>query len=41
MGFLFYANFVRFVIEGGFRQILVERARTFMKNAVVADWNQP
>jgi hypothetical protein len=41
MGFLFYANFVRLVIEGGYRHILVERARTFMKNTGVADWNQP
>jgi hypothetical protein len=37
MGFLFYANFVRFVIEGGYRHILVERARSFIKNAGVAD----
>ncbi len=41
MGFLFYANFVRFVLEGGYRHILVERARAFIKNASSAEWGQP
>jgi hypothetical protein len=33
MGFLFYANFVRIVLEGGFTHILVERAREWVKAA--------
>jgi hypothetical protein len=33
MGFLFYANFVRFVLEGGYGHVLAERARVWMKAA--------
>jgi hypothetical protein len=33
MGFLFYANFVRFVLEGGYTHALVERAREWVKAA--------
>ena len=33
MGFLFYASFVRFVLEGGYAQVLMERARVWMKAA--------
>jgi hypothetical protein len=33
MGFLFYANFVRFVLEGGYTYVLMERARVWMKAA--------
>jgi hypothetical protein len=33
MGLLFYANFVRIVLEGGFTHILMERAREWMKVA--------
>jgi hypothetical protein len=33
MGFLFYANFVRFVLEGAYTHILMERARVWMKAA--------
>jgi hypothetical protein len=33
MGFLFYANFVRFVLEGGYTHVLMERARGWMKAA--------
>ncbi len=33
MGFLFYANFVRFVLEGGYTHVLMERARVWMKAA--------
>jgi hypothetical protein len=33
MGFLFYANFVRLVLEGGYSLVLLERARAFMKTA--------
>ncbi|MFZ0519661.1 MAG: hypothetical protein WAN14_19975 [Candidatus Acidiferrales bacterium] len=33
MGFLFYANFVRIVLEGGFTHILMERARVWVKSA--------
>jgi hypothetical protein len=33
MGFLFYANFVRFVLEGGYGQMLAERARVWMEAA--------
>ena len=43
MGFLFYANFVRFVVEGGYRHVLAERARAWMRAAgMVAanDWKQ-
>jgi hypothetical protein len=43
MGFLFYANFVRFVVEGGYRQVLAERAWAWMRaaGAVAAnDWKQ-
>ena len=40
MGFLFYANFVRLVVEGGYRQVL---AWAWMRaaGAVAAnDWKQ-
>jgi hypothetical protein len=33
MGFLFYASFVRFVLEGGYGHVLAERARVWMKAA--------
>jgi hypothetical protein len=33
MGFLFYANFVRFVLGGGYGHVLAERARVWMKAA--------
>ena len=33
MGFLFYANFVRFVLEGRYGHVLAERARVWMKAA--------
>jgi hypothetical protein len=33
MGFLFYANFVRIVLEGGYTYALMERARAWMKAA--------
>ena len=33
MGFLFYANFVKFVLEGGYGHVLAERARVWMKAA--------
>jgi hypothetical protein len=33
MGFLFYANFVRFVLEGRYTHVLMERARVWMKAA--------
>ncbi len=33
MGFLFYANYVRLILEGGFSLILLERARSIMKTA--------
>jgi hypothetical protein len=35
MGFLFYANFVRFVLRGGFAIVLVEQARAIMRAAGV------
>jgi hypothetical protein len=35
MGFLFYANFVRFVLRGGFVIVLVEHARAFVRAARV------
>jgi hypothetical protein len=35
MGFLFYASFVRFVLEGGYTFVLMERARAWMKAAVM------
>lgn len=38
MGFLFYANLVRFVLEGGYRHILFERAITIIKNSGVTEW---
>lgn len=36
MGFLFYASFVRFVLEGGYTHVLMERARVWMKAAGMA-----
>jgi hypothetical protein len=33
MGFLFYASFVRLVLEGGYGLVLAERARVWMKAA--------
>jgi len=33
MGFLFYANFVRFVLRGGFAIVLVEQARALIRAA--------
>jgi hypothetical protein len=36
MGILFYANFVRFVLRGGFAVVLVEQARSLMRAAGVA-----
>ena len=33
MGILFYANFVRFVLGGGYGHVLAERARVWMKAA--------
>jgi hypothetical protein len=33
MGFLFYANFVRLVLKGGYGHLLAERARVWMKAA--------
>ncbi|MGA7839971.1 MAG: hypothetical protein WBS17_04840 [Candidatus Acidiferrales bacterium] len=33
MGFLFYANLVRIVLEGGYGLVLAERARVWMKAA--------
>jgi hypothetical protein len=36
MGFLFYANFVRFVLRGSFAIVLVEQARALMRAAGVA-----
>jgi hypothetical protein len=35
MGFLFYANFVRFVLRGEFAIVLVEHARAFVRAARV------
>lgn len=35
MGFLFYANFMRIVLRGGFAILLAERARAFMRAAGV------
>jgi hypothetical protein len=37
MGFVFYANYVRLILEGGFSLILLQRARTLMKTAVVRE----
>jgi hypothetical protein len=36
MGFLFYANFVRFVLRGAFAIVLVEQARALMRAAGVS-----
>ena len=36
MGFLFYASFVRFVLEGAYTHVLMERARVWMKAAGMA-----
>jgi hypothetical protein len=35
MGFLFYANFVRFVLRGGLAIVLVEQARALIRAAGV------
>jgi hypothetical protein len=35
MGFLFYANFVRFVLRGGLAIVLVEQARALIRAARV------
>jgi hypothetical protein len=41
MGFVFYARFVRLILEGGYSMFLLERARALMmKTAVVRDWNE-
>jgi hypothetical protein len=37
MGFVFYANIVRLVLEGGYSLVLLERARAFMKTSAVWD----
>jgi hypothetical protein len=37
MGFVFYANYVRWILEGGFNLVLLQRARTLMKTAVVRE----
>jgi len=37
MGVVFYANYVRLILEGGFSLILLQRARTLMKTAVVRE----
>jgi|HubBroStandDraft_2_1064218.scaffolds.fasta_scaffold212206_2 hypothetical protein len=31
MGFIFYANYVRLILEGGFSLMLLQRARTLMQ----------
>jgi len=31
MGFIFYANYVRLILEGGFSLIVLQRARTLMQ----------
>jgi hypothetical protein len=43
MGFLFYASFVRFVLEGAYTHVLMERARVWIKAAgmVPPRWNEP
>jgi hypothetical protein len=33
MGILFYANYMRLILEGGFSLVLLERARSIMKAA--------
>ena len=37
MGFIFYANYVRLILEGGFSLMLLQRARTIMKAAAVRE----
>jgi hypothetical protein len=39
MGFIFYANYVRLILEGGFSLVLLQRARTLMnaKTALVRE----
>jgi hypothetical protein len=37
MGFVFYANYVRLILEGGLSLVLLQRARTLMKTAVVRE----
>ncbi len=31
MGFIFYANYLRLILEGGFSLMLLQRARTMMQ----------
>lgn len=35
MGFVFYANFVRFVVRGGLAIVLLEQARALLRAAGV------
>jgi hypothetical protein len=36
MGFIFYANYMRLILEGGFSLMLLQRARTLMQARAAA-----